>query len=176
MLHLLLGAALAGPGVPGRAAVVDRVVADVDGHLVLLSDLAREAALASVDPGGTPFWDPDWRTAEERLVDAAVVRTIAANVQLYEPARQDVQRRLEAVRAQFPDRRAWRAFLELLVVDEDRLSVVLRRRMVVDRYLTRKLVVKPTEVEEFKAAALLHLDDLRQATRVRRIPAISETP
>lgn len=161
----------------GAQEVVDRVVAEVDGQLVLLSDVAREAVLAEVDTTGTPFWDSAWRTPEDRLIDAAIVRNIAAAVRLYEPSRQDVQRRLEAIRARFEDRRAWRAFLEQIAADEDRLAVIVRRRLVVDRYLTRNVASDPDDPGAFRDAAERHLELLRGSARVRRIPpASSEIP
>ncbi|MEN0064539.1 MAG: hypothetical protein AAGA48_20490 [Myxococcota bacterium] len=169
--------ALLGMVLANGQEVVDRIVADVDGQLVLMSDVAREAVLAEVDRSGTPFWDPTWRTPEDRLIDAAIVRTIASDVRLYEPSRQDVRRRLEAVRAQFPDRRSWRAFLDRISADEARLEVILRRRLVVDRYLGRNLLVDPGNADAFKDAATLHLDRLRTIARVRRVPPVpSSTP
>lgn len=169
----MLWAFLSSLVVASPVTLVDRVVADVEGELVLMSDVAREALLAEMDPGGTPFWDPAWRTPEDRLIDAAIVRAIAAAVRLYEPSRQDVQRRVEAIRAQFADRRAWRTFLDQIAADESRLEVIVRRRLVVDRYLSRNLLVAESDRKAFQSAAALHLEQLRQAMRVRRIPPVS---
>ncbi|MEM6928531.1 MAG: hypothetical protein AAF602_16465 [Myxococcota bacterium] len=168
MQMLLLCLYLAGNVLAGE--LVDRVVADVGGQLVLLSDVNRETVLAEVDVGGTPFWDPTWQSPEERLIDAAIVRTIAADVALYEPTRKDVERRLEAIRARFPNRRGWRAFLDRIAVDETRLGFILCRRLVVDRYLRRNLLADPADPDAFKAAAELHLGELRSVARIRRIP------
>lgn len=164
-----LGIALASP-----PTLVDRVVADVDGELVLLSDVDREAILAAVDPGGTPFWKPGWLPPQERLIDAAIVRAIARDVRLYEPTRNEVTLRLEGVRAQFPSRREWRAFLDRLALDEARLEVILRRRLVVDRYLRRNLLADPDDPRAFESAAAKHLTELRAVTRIRRVPVVSD--
>lgn len=153
-----------------QPVVVDRIVADVAGELVLFSDVAREAQLADVAPGSTPFWDPGWRTPEDRLIDAAIVRTIAADVRLYQPSRKEVRERLEALRARFVDRARWRNFLGSISVDEPRLEVILRRRLVVDRYLIRNLLADPSDAKAFQRAASQHLEGLRKVARVRRIP------
>lgn len=165
----MLGLALAAP-----PTLVDRVVADVDGQLILLSEVAQEAILTEVDVDGTPFWDPNWLVPEQRLVSAAIVRNIAADVRLYEPSRQDVERRLEAIRGRFPRRRAWQAFLDRLSVDEARLAVLLRRRMVVDRYLRRNLLADPADPVAFQAVAAAHLEELYEVSRVRWIPVLGE--
>ena len=155
---------------PARAEIVDRVAVVIEDQLVLQSEVSIEAALSQLDDSPSPFWSAGGGNALERLVDAAVLRHSAGAVALYQPHRNDVATRLEAVRAKFEDRRAWATFLSDYGLDEDRLAVVLRRRMVVERYLSRNLTESVQDKPRWQAASDELLAQLRPRTAIRAVP------
>src|SRR5687767_4098855 len=100
------------------AEVVDRVVVVVDDTPILASEVRLAAALEQVDPSPIPFWTASGADTTERLVDATIVRTFAADVSLYQPSRDQVTVRLEALRGAFPTPAAYGAFLDATGLDE----------------------------------------------------------
>lgn len=161
---LLLAPALAG------AEVIDRVVVVVGDQLVLASDIRLEAELSFLDESPLPFWDPGHDDPLHRLVDAAVIRSSAGELALYEPPADAVRQRLEALRLKFRDRASWEEFLGRWGLDEPALLGVLRRRMVVERFLFRNLQLPPDDRVAWLAAADQLLTQLRERYRVREIP------
>src|SRR6476619_1476540 len=103
----LVARALAEPTAPGAttpadqgealpapsAEVVDRVVAVVRGQPVLQSDLHLDELLADIDPSPIPFWTSG-RPTQDIEIDAVIVRTVAADVSLYQPTHDQVAERL----------------------------------------------------------------------------------
>ena len=154
---------------PAQADLVDRVVAVIEDQLVLDSEVRLEQELAALDDTALPFWEPSRGKALDRLVDAAVVRVAASDVALYQPSDEDVRQRREAVRAQFEDRRQWTACLQTHGLTEDSLGVVLRRRMVVERYLSRNIQVAIEERGPWKRASVDLISALRERAKVRLI-------
>lgn len=155
---------------PARAGVVDRVVAVVGDQVVLASEIRLEDELAHLDASPLPFWDPDRGTALERLLDAAAIRRSASALDLYEPPDEAVRDRLEALRGRFASRADWEEFLARWGLDEPGLLAVLRRRMIVERYLLRNLQLRPDEREAWLQAAEQLLMRLRARYEVRPIP------
>ncbi len=153
-----------------RAEVVDRVMVDVAGQLVLASEVELEAELVSLDVTPVPFWSSGWRTPLQRMVDAAVVRRVAADVALYQPTPESVSGRIEAVRAAFRTTEAWNEWLSARGLDEARLEVVLKRRIVVERFLLRNLQASPLDEEAWLLESQELLDRLRSQVRIREIP------
>ena len=98
-----------------------------------------------------------------------MVRIAAADVALYQPPDDDIAARREAIHIQFTDRRSWEAFLKRHGLDEDGLDVVLRRRMVVERYLSRNVLIDVEDRSAWISAADQLLAALRARMRVRRI-------
>ncbi len=151
------------------ATPIDRVVLVVADQLVLESDLRLEAALCELDPSPSPFWSAARGTPEQRLLEAAIVRVVAADVSLYQPEESAVRQRVEAVLQQAPQRGGSReAFLARFGLTDSRgLGAVLRRRMLVERYLSRNL--QATE-GSWNAEYDLLIGKLKQRVRVRHIP------
>jgi len=150
-----------------RAGPIDRVLVDVDGQLVLASELSIEAELVALDPSPTPFWSH--RSPQDRLVDAAVIRRVAVDVALYQPSKEAVQGRLEAVRSAFASRGAWARFLTDHGLDEERLKAVLRRRIQVELFLLRNVQVSPLQAAPWHAATAELIGRLRQGVRIRAV-------
>jgi hypothetical protein len=156
-----------------RASIVDRVVAVVDTELVLDSDIQLGSELSRRDPSPVPFWrrGPARAGAEQRQVDAAILRAAAGDVALYEPDAEAIRARLEALRATFESRADWTAFLTRWGLDETTMAGVLRRRMVVEAYLQRNLQSDPASDATWNAECTVLLEDLKPRIRVRRVPA-----
>lgn len=168
MLRLVL-LALVLTAAPARAGVVDRVVLVVDEDIVLESDLRIEATLTGLDDSPSPFWSLQNGTASQRLEDAAVVRALAEGVRLYEPTPYEVAARVEKLRGRLGQESAWQAFLTLSGLDQDAIVQLMRRRMVVERYLARNLPEDPLDTEAWLDACHALLDQVRARFRVRRI-------
>jgi len=153
-----------------HADVVDRVVAQVQQQLVLASDVTLEAALSQRDPLQLPFWSDAHAPALGRLIDAAVVRVASGDVGLYQPSDAEVDARLEAIRGSFVDRTSWTEFQRIHGVDEAALRRVLRRRLVVERFLGRNLQSDPSDQRTWLSDCQRLLAQLRGRVRVREIP------
>ena len=143
------------------AEVVDRVVVVVDETPVLQSEVRLEELLERVDASPVPFWTGVGAAPIDRLVDATIIRAVASDVALYQPTREQVAARLDAVRAAFLDAGDWVAFLTANGLDEARLSAILRRRMVVEKFLLRTLQASPQDREAWLAQCEALLAQLR---------------
>jgi len=152
-----------------RSAVVDRIVAQVDDQLVLESDVGLEERLAAFDTSESLFWNPRHKDAMQRLVDAALIRLAAGDIDLYQPSDQAVKERRDAVQAKLGGADAWRDFLKRSGQDEQSFERVLRRRMVVERYLGRNNQVEETNPDKWLGACDSLVDQLRERSRVRLI-------
>jgi hypothetical protein len=156
----------------GRAragTVIDRIEVVVEDQIVLASEVRLEQELLFLDTDSSPFWSDPSRTSTERLTDAAIVRAAAAAVALYDPEDDAVRARLESLRAAFPHRSGWAALLQRHGLTEQRMLVVLRRRMIVERYLDRNNRAKRTDFDAWMEATNELIDSLRLRTRVRLV-------
>jgi hypothetical protein len=156
----LLSFALADP--------VDRIVAVVADTAVLQSDVDRARLLEPVDRTDVPFWTHGDRA--ERTVEAAMITEAAGDVAIYTPSDAAVRARMERLRQQFAERRAWDAFLAEGGWTPTTLTAALRRRMRVEAYLTRTIAPRPDQTVLFEFATRELVADLARRTRVRRIP------
>ncbi len=156
---------------PAHAGVVDRVAYVVETELVLTSEIRLEEALASLDTSPIPFWEPTTGTAGQRLVDAATIRALIGELGLYQPTREAVSARREAIRARFDRHDDWEQFLQRWGLDQDGLEVVLRRRMLVERYFARNLLADPSDRERWLTECEANLAKLRPRVGTRAIPA-----
>ena len=156
--------------------LADRVFADVNGQIVLESDTRIDARLSAVDPGETPFWSDLWGSSRDRVVDAAVIRVVAAEVGIYTPAEEAVRARLDALQARLGGAVELRAFRRELGLQERALVEVLRRRLVVDLYLLRNLRADPSNGLAWRGEAKEHVRRLQSRLRIRTIPIQSPRP
>ena len=155
-----------------QPVVVDRVIADVAGEIALASDVERGAALDAHDPLASPFWSSSWGPQASRLVDAAAIRHVAANVGIYAPPAEVVQARLTGIRGTFDSEDAFRAFLDDLDWSPEGLAEHVRHRAMVDRYLARNLQTDPADTQAWLAEARATVSRLRQRTRIRLVPLL----
>jgi hypothetical protein len=157
--------------VTAHAGVVDRIIIVVDEELVLASDERIEAVITGLDAAPLPFWTRGHATPLERLEKAAMVRSLAAGVAVYEPDPAEVAARLAALQTRVGGPEAWAAFQRLWGLDDRAALRLVRRRMVVERYLSRNLTEDPARRDEWLAACDALLEELRPRFRIRHIPA-----
>jgi hypothetical protein len=117
------------------AETIDRVVAVVAGHVIMLSDVsaARELGLESAEPGPDPV-----RAMLSRLVDRQL---ILAEVDRYappEPAAEAVDRGLAAVRGRFPTSTVYDDVLARCGIDEKHVREWIRQNLRIDAYLEQR--------------------------------------
>lgn len=152
-----------------RAEVLDRVVAVVEGQPVLASDVAIGVELAQLDPSSKlPAPEGDltlW------AIDTVAIRVLAESVKLYAPTDRDVLERIDAVRATFADREAWARFLARHGLDEERIVPMMRRQLVVERFLLRNIQADPADRAAWDAEVEGLLAVLRERVRSRVVPA-----
>ncbi|MCO4744598.1 MAG: hypothetical protein KC912_07415 [Proteobacteria bacterium] len=153
---LLWGSAAAEP--------LDRVVAVVGDQLVLSSDVDLLTVLATRDAQAMPIWE----ASLGRAIDTAAVRELAGDVSVYAPRPEQVSSRLDAVRDSFETYESFDAFLENRGMTEKDLSAILRRRLVVEKFIKRNLEV-PAEDPAFQAAAAAAFAGARERVVIREI-------
>jgi hypothetical protein len=158
-----------GLALPAYAGVVDRVVVIVDDELVLASDMELEAVLSGLDRSPSPFWTRAHGTPQERLTEAAIVRILAAGVSLFDPPADEVAARVTRLRERLGDNQSWNIFLALWGLDDAAVARLIRRRMVVERYLARNIAEDPNDVEKWLSACHELLAEVRQRLTVREV-------
>lgn len=141
------------------ADVIDRIVATVNGHIILQSDwddaLAYEAFI-----DGKPlhqFTAADHKAALDRLVDQELLhQQIPDNDPQYALDEQAINTRLQEVRAQFPGTetdQAWRSLLARYNLSEDELKshVVVQMKILrlIDEHLTSTIQVDDKNIEDY---------------------------
>lgn len=154
---------------PAAADVVDRVVVVVDEEIVLASEVRLEAVLTGLDEPELPFWTLDNGTSDERMEQAALVRALATGVDLYDPTQEEIDRRVAILRSRFGADEAWEAFQQLWGLDDRGLGRIVRRRLLVERYLARNLAEDPSNTSEWLTACRALLDEVRPRFRIRHI-------
>ena len=152
-----------------REVVVDRIVIVVDEELVLSSEVRLEAVLTGLDAPTLPFWTLENGTSLERMEQAAIVRALAAGVDLYDPPAEEIEERLARLRERFGGPESWNAFEQLWGLDERSLARILRRRLLVERYLSRNLAEDPSDREVWLSACRDLLDEVRPRFRIRHL-------
>ncbi|MFK7929496.1 MAG: hypothetical protein AB8H79_14970 [Myxococcota bacterium] len=150
---------------PARATVVDRVVMVVDDEIILASDVHIESILSGLDAPPLPFWTLEHGTGEERLREAAIVRALAAGVQLYEPKPDEVDARLALVKLRLGS--SWEPLKALTGLDDAAARRLFVRRMVVERYLSRNVPDDPDNPKAWLAACHDFLEQVQGRYTVR---------
>lgn len=153
--------------VVAHADVIDRVVAVVADRPLLASEIALQADLARLDPNTK--WPPPEGDPTAWAIDAARIRSVAENVNLYDPSDDEVRSRIEGLRDVFTDRGAWTAYLTRHGLDEVHLEPLVRRQLVVERYLLRNVPGDPSDPAAWSAAVESFLGPLR-GKPVRIVP------
>jgi hypothetical protein len=122
-----------------QAEVVDGILYVIGDRIVTRSDIAFERACDPIDQGLAVLEDPTY-PIEQRLVDFAILRELARDIDIYRPPDGEVRARWERFRSAWPHPGDHVAFLERWGIDDDQLMGFLYSRLVVERYVLRNAV------------------------------------
>src|SRR6266850_4108957 len=145
------------------ADVIDRIVATVNGHVILQSDwddAVRFEALADGRPLAQ-ITDQDRSRALDRLIDQELLREQAQGVESPQPLPEEVQQRVREIQSQFgaTSADAWHAALARYGFDEKQLETRLSHDMSVLRQVEARLrptvQIDPTSIESYYRDTLL---------------------
>jgi hypothetical protein len=145
------------------ADVIDRIVATVNGHVILQSDwddAVRFEALADGRPLGQ-ITDQDRSRALDRLIDQELLREQTQGVESPQPPPEEVQQRVREIQNQFggPTANGWQAVLARYGFDEKRLQTRVAHDISVLRQVEARLrptvQIDPTSIESYYRDRLL---------------------
>lgn len=159
------------PKLPGMPAVegieVDRVVAIVNGQLILDSDVNREQRFAALLPYGEATGPDDRDAAIERLINRDLILEQLELQPQDEITMQAAAKDLDAVRRSLPTckefhcetQAGWEKFLATEGFTEDSLTRMWRQRMEVMAFIERRfrmgIKISTQEVQEYYTQTML---------------------
>ncbi len=157
---VLLAAALAGraadvPPAPQTGRVVDRIVARIEGDIILESQVRELGAFQQLIEGHA---ESDDKLLSE-LIEQWMVQTEAAATHFPEPAQSEVDRELKRLIASFSSPEAYSAKLRELGLSAAQVRQLLARQIYIERYLDYKfrpaVQIEPAEIEAYYQKELL---------------------
>jgi peptidyl-prolyl cis-trans isomerase SurA len=129
---------------PSAAEVIDRIVATVNGRIVLQSDwdeaLCYEALLSNRTLA--QFTDEDRRSVLDRLIDQELLREQMKSSEFIHATDAEVEARLADARKQYPQAasaESWQSFLAQYQLTEKDLAVRVRRQIDLMRLVDARL-------------------------------------
>ncbi len=117
------------------AEVIDRMMATVNRQPILLSDVnaARLFHLAAAPDGGDPI-----ASTLDRLIERALILEEVERYQPPEPAREEIDKRIEAIRQRFGMPDAFRRALATVGLTEEQLRGVIRNDLRITTYINER--------------------------------------
>jgi hypothetical protein len=141
---------------PVRAEIIDRILAVVAGQLITLSDVRGVTRLGLETPpaGADPI-----RAVLDILIDRQLMLVEVERYAPPEPESDAIDRRLEAIRARFPDALAFETTLHQVGMTVDHLRRYIRDALRVESYLQQRFTaaIQPSD-GEIAAYYRLHAD------------------
>ena len=133
------GGSSAGDATPAPAALLDRVIAAVDGDPILLSDVERRVALGMVEAAQGESQEGLHRRVLDGLIDE--------RIRLHEVGRygggrvsvEEIDRQVELIRQRFDDRTAYERELARLGLDEAGLRHLVLRQLRILAHIEERL-------------------------------------
>ena len=187
-LHLRTASSFAAPALlcivivlhlaPGRAfaQVIDRIIATVNGHVILQSDwdeaLCYEALLTNRNLG--QFTDDDRRAILDRLVDQELLREQMRSADFPHATDAEVAARIADARKQYPQAASddvWRSLLAHYYLTEKDLVAHVRQQIDVMRLIDARL--RPTVQIDSKSIEAYYRDQF--VPKLKRA-GVSEVP
>ena len=154
----------------GAGEVIDRIVATVNGHIILLSDWEdslRYEAFSSGRPLDRMTPD-DRKSALDHLIDQELLREQLKDSDVLHPSSEDVAGRVAEIRKQFPEAETelgWRKLLDRYRLSEEnlknRVAAQLDLMRLVDARLRPSVTVDSKSIESYYSEELL--PQLRQS-------------
>ncbi len=158
-----------------NAEMVDRIEVVVEQDLVMTSDITIDGILQDLDDSPSPFWSKRPQKPVDRLADAALIRHLAGELAIYQPSQVQVDQRLDTLtNDHFPTQAAWTKFLDTWGLDQAAVRSLLRRRMVVERYLARNLQHTPVDTPQWWEAYDMLMSPQRARARIRYVEPASD--
>ncbi|MGD0859842.1 MAG: peptidylprolyl isomerase [Terracidiphilus sp.] len=176
LASLFAGLAAAGPtqawaqaAQAGALVVLDRVVAVVNNHAVLYSDVDDEIRLSVLDPGRGGLGVLDRKTALEQLIARALIQQQIReeDLQAADPTQAEVDARLAEIRDQLPaclrqncaSDAGWKAFLTAHGLTQERVEAYLRYRVEILRFIEQRfrqgIRISQPEIQTYYRETLL---------------------
>jgi hypothetical protein len=173
LLALLLFAAPAAlaqqPPPSSSPVVLDRVVAVVNKHAILASDLDDEIRLSVLDPNGVGQGQLTRQRALEQLISRTLIeqQIRQEDMQAIEPSQEEVNARLVELRKQLPacvhqncaSDAGWKAFLAAHGLTPERVDSYLRYRLEILRFIEQRfrqgIQISPQQIESYYHDTLL---------------------
>jgi parvulin-like peptidyl-prolyl isomerase len=157
----LVAAAIAGPVIahalaqPQASRVVDRIVAHIEGDIILQSQLRELGAFQQLIEGRA---ESDDRLIAE-IIEQWVVQTEATASHVPQPAQSEVARETARLAAQFKNPEAYNAKLDELGLSATQVRQLLARQIYVERYLDYKfrpsVQIESVDIENYYQKELL---------------------
>jgi peptidyl-prolyl cis-trans isomerase SurA len=162
---LLLGAA--SPAIAGRQAgaqsgrVIDRIVARIEGDIILLSQVRELGAFQQLVEGKA---ESDDRLLDE-LIEQWIVQTEATQSRFPQPAQSEVDRELGRLVAKFGSPEAYAAKLRELGLSAEQVRELLARQIYVERYIDYK----------FRPSVQIKSEDIQNYYQKELLPELAKT-
>jgi len=149
--------------------VLDRVVAVVNNHAILDSDLDDEVRLSVLDPGRGGLAVLTRKTALEQLISRALIQEQIRqeDVQAADPSQAEVDARLAQIRKELPacvrencaSDAGWKAFLAAHGLKPERVESYLRYRVQILHFIEQRfrqgIRISPEEIDTYYRETLL---------------------
>jgi hypothetical protein len=157
---VLLAAALAGraseaAASPQSSRVVDRIVARIEGDIILQSQVRELGAFQQLIEGHA---ENDSQLLSE-LIEQWMVQTEASASHFPDPAQSEVDRELSRLTASFASPEAYSAKLRELGLSADEVRQLLARQIYIERYLDYKfrptVQIEPADIAAYYQKELL---------------------
>ena len=154
---------------PTTQAVLDRVVAVVNNHAILDSDLDDEIRLSVLDPGRGGLGVLTRKQALEQLISRALIeqQIREEDMQAAYPTPAEVDARLAEVRKELPacvrencaSDAGWKTFLAAHGLTSERVTTYVRYRVEILRFIEQRfrqcIRISPQEIETYYRGTLL---------------------
>ncbi|MGA2350808.1 MAG: peptidylprolyl isomerase [Terracidiphilus sp.] len=157
------------PAQPASAVILDRVVAVVNNHAILASDVDDEVRLAVLDPGrgGLGILTP--KRALEQLISRTLIQQQIReeDEQEAQPSQAEIDARLMETRKELPacvrlncaSEEGWKTFLAAHELTQERVQSYLRYRIQILRFIEERfrqgIRISPEEIERYYRETLL---------------------
>ena len=143
-LALLLSALLLAPAHSASAEVIDRIVATVNGRVILQSDLDEALCYEALltNRSLADFTDDDRRAALDRLIDQELLRAQMKSADFRHATDAEVAARISDARKQYPQAvtdDAWRSLLARYHITEKDVFAHVQRQIDVMRLVDARL-------------------------------------
>jgi len=154
---------------PVAPVVLDRVVAVVNNHAILDSDLDDEIRLSVLDPGRGGLGVLTRKQALEQLISRALIeqQIREEDMQAADPTQAEVDARLAEVRKELPtcarencaSDAGWKTFLAAHGLTQERVTAYVRYRVEILRFIEQRfrqgIRISPQEIETYYRGTLL---------------------